>query len=103
MSPIQHVIDIFECFCSFLSKLTKAAARHEVVAGIFGVISAHLSGYWVKLGEVVSMETVVALEPAQSRSADREVGPSLGLHRLCGDVVNMDVMSCQGKQVYTVQ
>lgn len=83
--------------CSFLDELTKVGARHEVPAGVLGVVTAHLSGYRVEPGEVVSMETVVVLQPAGSRGADRQVGPCLGLHCLCANIINVHIISCGGK------
>lgn len=53
-----------------------------------------MSGYRVEPGEVVSMETVVVLQPPESRGADGQVGPCLGFHRLCADVIDVDVVSC---------
>lgn len=53
-----------------------------------------MSGYRMESGEVVSMETVVVLQPAEDRGADGQVRPRLGLHYLCANVVNMNIVSC---------
>lgn len=75
-------------------KLTKVGAGHEIVTGVFWVCAVHMSGYRMKSGEVVSMETVVALQPAIRRSADGQVRPCLGLYYLCANVKSMDIVSC---------
>lgn len=79
-----------------LDELTKVGASHEVIAGVLWVATAHLSGYRVEPGEVVSMETVVVLQPAKNRGADRQVGPCLGLHCLGANIINMNIISCGG-------
>lgn len=75
-------------------KLTTVGAGHEIVTGVFRVCAVHMSGYRMESGEVVSMETVVVLQPAEGRGADGQVWPCLGLHYLCANVVNMDIVSC---------
>ncbi len=87
----------FEACLTVLDELTKVWTPHEVIAGIFWVGSIHLSGYGVEPGKVVSMETVVVLQPAESGGADRQVGPVFGLHCLCCYIKNMHIMSCVGK------
>lgn len=77
-----------------LAELTKVGAVHEIVPGVLRVGAVHVTGYRVEPGEVVSMETVVVLQPAESSGADGQVGPCLGLHRLCADVIDVDVVSC---------
>lgn len=74
--------------------LTEVGAGHEIVAGVFGVCAVHMSSYRMESGEVVSMETVVVLQPAEDRGADGQLRPRLGLHCLCADVVNVDIVSC---------
>lgn len=54
-------------------ELTKVGASHEIIAGVLWVGTVHLSGYWMEPGEVVSMETVVVLQPAEGSGADRQV------------------------------
>lgn len=54
-------------------QLTKVGAGHEIVTGIFWVCAVHMSSYRVEPGEVVSMETVVVLHPAEDRGADGQV------------------------------
>lgn len=75
-------------------QLTEVGAGHEIFTGIFWVRAVHMSSYRIESGEVVSMETVVVLQPTEDRGADGQVWPRLGLHYLCGDVVNMDIVSC---------
>lgn len=54
-------------------KLTKVGAGHEIITGVFRVCAVHMSGYRMESGEVVSMETVVVLHPAEGRGADGQV------------------------------
>lgn len=75
-------------------QVTKVGAGHEVVTGIFWVCAVHMSGDRMESGEVVSIETVVVLQPAEDRGADWQVCPRLGLHCPCGNVVYMDLVSC---------
>lgn len=75
-------------------QLTKVRTGHEIVTGVFWVCAVHMSGYRMEPGEVVSMETVVVLQPAEDRGADGQVCPRLGLNYLCANVVNMDIVSC---------
>lgn len=79
---------------SVVAELTKVGASHEVVAGVLGVVAAHLPGHRVEPGEVGSMEAVVVLHPAQGRGAGGEVLPRLGLHCLCANVKDVDLFSC---------
>lgn len=67
------------------------------MARVLWVDSVHLSRNRVEPGEVVSMETVVVLQPAENRGADRQVGPCLGLHRLGVNIINTNLMSCGWK------
>ncbi|TNN65280.1 hypothetical protein EYF80_024434 [Liparis tanakae] len=48
----------------------KQTGLKSVVAGVFGVGAAHLPGHRVEPGEIVSVETVVVLQPAESGGAD---------------------------------
>lgn len=54
-------------------QLTKVGAGHEIATGIFWVCAIHLSSYRMESGEVVSMETVVVLQPAKDRGANGQV------------------------------
>lgn len=51
----------------------------------------------MEAGEVLSVETVVVLEPAESRRAGRQVGPCLGLHCFCSNIINMHILACRGR------
>ena len=62
--------------------LTKVGALHEVVARVFGIGAGHAAGDGVELGELVAVETVVVVLPAQGRGAVGHVGPVAGLHLL---------------------
>lgn len=73
---------------------TKVVAVHEVSTGVLRVGTVHLSGYRVEPCEVVSMETVVVLQPAKNGGANRQLGPCLGLHCLRCNIVNVNIMSC---------
>lgn len=74
--------------------LTKVGTSHEVIPGVFWIGPVHLSSYGVEPGEVVSMETVVVFQPAKSGGAGRQVGPCLGLHRLCAQIIHVNILSC---------
>ena len=71
--------------------LTKVGALHEVVAHVFGVGTHHGAADGVELGELVPVETVVVVLPAQGRSAVRHVAPVARLHLLGLGVVVVDL------------
>lgn len=55
-----------------------------------------MSSYWMEPGEVVPMETVIMLQPAENRFTDRQVGPCLGLHCLGVNIISSNVITCWG-------
>lgn len=79
--------------------LTKLGASHEVVACLFGVSAMYLTGFWVELGEHVSMEAIMMLHKAESRCAVWHRSKLFLIDSLGLGVVVVDVVSLRENKV----